>query len=493
MQCNYHFLVKVVSELKPKLLGLALTECFSQERDQLVLRFENDSGELSIKAHVSREFSCLAFYDNQSRKGRNSVDLFSDALNHEVVDVLVLPYSRGVVIHLDSDYVILLKLFGAFSNVVLLRSNQVVGIFNNNIKTDFELDLGTMQGALENLPKDPLYWRTIIKELRCELENIKDLDDRLLFMNTLSSNDVVVVSHKHSGPVLSLLPLKGDCYLSALEASTVYLHKYLRWRDVFRLKHQQVALLKRELKKTKGYVLKNQKALDSLLNQVSHKEKADVIMANLHAIPHGVCEVELLNFYTGKMIHIALKPELSAQQQAQKLYRKYKNANIQFETLEKNIEAALKNIVSIENEIEEVESEDDLKVLKKRLKSERKEKDEVPFKVYEKQGFKILVGRNSKNNDLLTLKYATKQDCWLHAKDVSGSHVVIKDQPGKNLPESVKLFAASLAAANSKRSGDTMVPVTLTRKKFVRKPKGYPPGAVKVEREEVVLIEPFVK
>ena len=72
------------------------------------------------------------------------------------------------------------------------------------------------------------------------------------------------------------------------------------------------------------------------------------------------------------------------------------------------------------------------------------------FKIYSFNGYTILVGRNSKNNDELT-KSAHKEDLWLHAKDVSGSHVVIKSKSGDNIPKSVIEYAASIAAFSASR------------------------------------------
>jgi len=100
------------------------------------------------------------------------------------------------------------------------------------------------------------------------------------------------------------------------------------------------------------------------------------------------------------------------------------------------------------------------------------------------------VGRNAEANDELTLKLAYKEDFWLHAKDVAGSHVIIKHQSGKNFPKDVIERAAQLAAYNSKRKTDSLCPVIVTPKKFVRKRKGDPAGAVVVEREQVILVEP---
>jgi predicted ribosome quality control (RQC) complex YloA/Tae2 family protein len=90
----------------------------------------------------------------------------------------------------------------------------------------------------------------------------------------------------------------------------------------------------------------------------------------------------------------------------------------------------------------------------------------------------------------LTQKYSFKDDLWLHAKDVAGSHVLIKYQSGKNFPKEVIERAAQLAAWNSKRKNENLCPVAFTFKKFVRKRKGDPAGTVVVEREEVILVEP---
>ena len=104
------------------------------------------------------------------------------------------------------------------------------------------------------------------------------------------------------------------------------------------------------------------------------------------------------------------------------------------------------------------------------------------------QGYRILVGKNSKNNDKLSFQVAKKDDIWLHAKDVAGSHVIIQNPTGKEMPAPVLEFAAKLAAKNSKRKSEALVPVSWTWKKYVRKPKGFVAGAVLVDRETVLLI-----
>ena len=114
----------------------------------------------------------------------------------------------------------------------------------------------------------------------------------------------------------------------------------------------------------------------------------------------------------------------------------------------------------------------------------------LPYHEFEFKGFKIWVGKNAISNDELTQKYSFKEDLWLHAKDVAGSHVLIKYRAAKPFPKDVIERAASLAAYYSKRKNESLCPVTVTPKKFVRKRKGDPVGAVVVEREEVLLVTP---
>jgi predicted ribosome quality control (RQC) complex YloA/Tae2 family protein len=143
--------------------------------------------------------------------------------------------------------------------------------------------------------------------------------------------------------------------------------------------------------------------------------------------------------------------------------------------------------------LEKTEVFKELETLKKKYgpKPKAAEVEEEKFKVYELMGFTILVGRNADNNDELTQRFAKKNDLWLHARDVSGSHVVIKHQAGKNFPKPVIEAAASLAAFYSKRKNESLCPVIYTEKKFVRKIKGSPAGKVKVEKENVMLVQPL--
>ena len=114
----------------------------------------------------------------------------------------------------------------------------------------------------------------------------------------------------------------------------------------------------------------------------------------------------------------------------------------------------------------------------------------TPFHRFVIDGFEVLVGKSAKQNDELLQKYTWKEDLWLHAKDVTGSHVILKYQSQRDFTKDIIEKVAELAAWYSKRKSDTLCPVIFTPRKYVRKRKGSPPGAVIVEREEVILVGP---
>ena len=104
----------------------------------------------------------------------------------------------------------------------------------------------------------------------------------------------------------------------------------------------------------------------------------------------------------------------------------------------------------------------------------------------------VLVGRNNKENDEITFRVAGPEDLWFHAQNVSGSHVILKSQGGKenNPPRQVLELTAGIAAFYSKSRHSGLVPVIYTRRKHVRKPRKAPPGTVICEREKTIFAEP---
>jgi len=132
-------------------------------------------------------------------------------------------------------------------------------------------------------------------------------------------------------------------------------------------------------------------------------------------------------------------------------------------------------------------------------KKDRKEKKTVqpkedrpapPLTVVSTDGLEIWVGRNNRQNDYLTLKLAAPHDYWFHTKEIPGSHVILRVQPGQQVPERAIHEAAALAAWYSRGRESASVPVDYVQRKHVRKPNGAKPGMVIYEQQKTLWVTP---
>jgi predicted ribosome quality control (RQC) complex YloA/Tae2 family protein len=206
--------------------------------------------------------------------------------------------------------------------------------------------------------------------------------------------------------------------------------------------------------------------------------------------------VDLLNFYTGEQIQVILKPKQKPQDLAASLYRKSKNRKLELDQLDKTLTAKAGVAESLQATIDQLLEVSDfrgLKAFRKTSKDElpqAKNEESSPFKVFEFEGFIIWVGKSAKDNDEMLRSFVHKDDLWLHARQVAGSHVVIRRKGMPVVPQQVLERAASLAAFYSKLKTDSLSPVIVTEAKYVRKVKGSAPGSVMVSKEKVILVAP---
>ena len=140
----------LASTLRQKLMYARLKQCFSQEKDELVLGFERQNGEeFWMKCCLGPQFSCLQFPDNFHRAGRNSVDLFSDVLLAEVQEVEMYENERAFSLHFLGDFVLLFKMYGNRANIILFRDGEFQSLFQSRLKKDAEISLANIHRPLD--------------------------------------------------------------------------------------------------------------------------------------------------------------------------------------------------------------------------------------------------------------------------------------------------------------------------------------------------------
>lgn len=508
MQTNYYFLRQLSKRLATELSGLVLAECFSQEKDELVLGFCTDGRQWKkqrqfyIKAILHTDFACLTFPDEFRRAGKNSVDLFKEIINLPVIGTRQFLNERAFAIQFEQNYTLLFKMYGNRSNIVLFLENEVIDLLHNKLVTDNNLNLTTLDRPIDQSKEvfQENGWSKTFPTIKTSQIPEGNSWETVQKMLTEFDNPVYYLKIVDFSPVFSLLKNGGEVqktFDDPLVAANEFYYAHTRINIVDKEKGQIIKGLQKRKTKNLNYIETCYKKLQAIEGDARNEEIANIIMANLHQIPERTEVITLDDFYRDKPLKIRLKPDLSPQKNAEGYYRKSKNEKIEIQKLTENIESKEEDIAEIEKHLSQLEPLITVRELRKYLKANQlveSEKTQLTvqdlFKYFKFQGWEILVGKNAKNNDLLTQRYARKEDLWLHARDVSGSHVVIRRQAGKKFPNAVIERAAGLAAYYSKRKNDTLCPVIVTPRKFVRKTRDLAEGQVIVEKEDVIMIEP---
>jgi predicted ribosome quality control (RQC) complex YloA/Tae2 family protein len=517
MHTNYYFLRQLAPALTAQLHGCRVASCFSQEKDELVLGLLSETGhEFWLKAQLGAAFPALALPETFHRARQNSVDLLPELLGRTVARVEAWPQDRVLQLTFEQNAATLVfKLYGPRPNAIFRSApGAPAQLFHQRYAADADLaptastevptlisTTGKLPPALADLPArylreqrgyDPAPAETkqrLATELQAELASPAHY--YLLYLDGRTRLSLVPL-----GDILETLP--GTDPIGALRR---FVPLALARRALEAERRQLRQLLTRRADEASTSAHLASQRLHALAHEAGYRHRADLIMAHLHAIAPGASQLEVIDFYTNEPITLKLKPLEKPQRTAENLYRKAKNQQIEERQLQARItsrEAEALQALELLEELDAQPSLNELRGLRAWRKlhtldpnpASAKASTELPFRVFEDHGFTILVGRNAQNNDLLTQKYAHKDDLWLHAKDVSGSHVVIRHRAGQPVPEPVVEHAAQLAGWYSRRQHDSLCPVTVTPKKFVRKPKGALPGQVLVERERVVLVVP---
>lgn len=234
-----------------------------------------------------------------------------------------------------------------------------------------------------------------------------------------------------------------------------------------------------------------------------YKIKGELLTANLYRVQYGDTEITVDNYYDPACapMTIALDPTLSPSKNAQKYYTRYNKAKTSEEQAliqQKKTQKELDYLESVADEIVRAESPAEIAEIKEelrdtgylsreRLSKQKKNAPSAPLQ-FEIEGYCVFVGRNNRQNDLLTLKMSRSGDIWLHTKNIPGSHVIIRKKDGEEIPDSVIVKAASLASKHSKAKDAPKTAVDYTQVKNVKKPSGAKPGMVIYDHYNTVYV-----
>ena len=249
-----------------------------------------------------------------------------------------------------------------------------------------------------------------------------------------------------------------------------------------------------------------EKELQETYDRERLRQLGDIVTANIHRIVKGSVTLEAEDFYDEEMkvISIPISPILSPQQNAAKFYKDYSRMKNAEKELTRQIAIGQEELTYLKSVLEELNragSEQELEEIRQELQSggylraesgkkRMKQAKSAPMRFESTDGFPIYVGRNNRQNDELTFKMARKDDIWLHAQKVHGSHVIIACA-GRPVPDDTVTQAAQLAAYYAESIGGQNIPVDVTPVKQVKKTPAGKPGMVIYHTYRTVIVNPY--
>jgi len=312
--------------------------------------------------------------------------------------------------------------------------------------------------------------------------------------------------HLSQGPRFLILPCQKD---GASPVDTGDINAVLARADGlvrrYMPMHERVKALRRSLKtrlkKAKRKLLMVGREAAEADKHATYRLYGEILKAHLGTLTPGMGEVVLPDF-SGENHTISLNPALSPVENMAFYFNLAKKMARSQETRRQNVAAAGRELAEIQeayDSVQAITTIDALECFYQELGPERPDKDKKKrgpkaksFRLFvTPKGYRIMVANSAKANDELTFHIATPSDIWLHAQNIHGSHVVIRN-PYRNreVPQDVLLRAAILAARFSKAKHSSLVPVDYTEKRYVRKPRNSPRGFVTYTHHKTLMVDP---
>jgi len=527
---NYFILNKLVTELNRELQGYKITRAFSFEKEKMTFILSNDSDESTLEISVNPGFPFLILKRKISIPKRNLVDFFNALLPLNIISVEIADNDRIIRIQTDKSS-LYFAIRGKFTNMYLIYGDSEIESFKKSdekIKENFRQEVLKCRfiSGFNNLKiedesidqysirkKYPVIGKDIINEANLRLENAGNLSKDILngIIREIKENKPALFIDEDTGDVnlgiesFNVFPFtRKKIFDRLIDAYNNFLIEKFSRESIFDKKKIIEKHLERELNKISGKLNDVRAHLLRTSREEEYKKKADILLININKLSKGREKIELPDLYDENVsVTIKLDPKLSSKQNVDLYFEKARNEKIKIEKMkalfsELNIKFSELSKIKAEylNAESAVNIDSIMKELKIKQEVQKKSEEDIKskFRHYIIDGkYNVYVGKDSKSNDLLTMKFARQNDYWFHARSVSGSHVVLKNEyPKEGIPKNILKSAASIAAYHSKAKTSGMVPVSYTQKKYVTKKKGMDPGKVALLREDVLIVKPEI-
>ena len=539
----------IVKELNKHIIGCKVNKIFEPTPNDIILDLYGNGSKYNLLICTNKNFSRINLTKYNKPNPVNAPNfcmLLRKHLNSsKILNINSFDLERIIEITFETynevnDKVIkklIIEIMGQFSNVILVNENGTIHDSLKHVVTKtreilpirpYEFPKNTKQSFLEfnsfeefikifnnssekNLDKffssnfigiSMPFIQNICNYLNIDINTTKKNELEKIYLHI--KNIIQNIDNLH---INCFEGLKNDYYINISDNSGTDINNFiddyyynLEQNDLFI--NYRNSLLKNILSILAKYNkrLENiEKKIKDCENMEQYKLYGELLTANLYKIKKDTPkEITVTNYYNNQEITIPLDSSISPSQNVERYYKKYNKCKNALLVVQIQKKETLDDLEYIDGLIEYIKNCNDFDKIKKigeefygdsnnsnEGKHDKKNSKSSPKK-YIINGFTVYVGKNNKQNDLLT-KSANKEDMWFHTQKIHGSHVILKTE-GKQVDFDTILKCAKLAAQNSKAKNSSNVPVDYTFVKYVRKPSGSKPGLAVYTNYKTVFV-----
>lgn len=549
MQLHYFTLMRQVAYFREKLTGGVIIASYTQRKNEQVMELRTPGGKvLQLQLSADSVFPFILLLQ-PGKRARNSTDVLPILQDKVIESINLLENDRVISFAFTGTKLrFLVQLFRNQSNFFVVdESKKIVAAFKKEKKFRgvlFELKKKKLLNPLnvtvedflhllEQKPEAPLEFflkqnylylsPVLIREIsyRSGIDNQKStgrISDKQL-LHFYREMKIVLQNCGQDSPRIyfdsefpKLFVLTEFQSLSHLRMETFEETNSALTRFIF--SRRKILRIEGKLTRISAALKEKLSQIDQLINHLKNlpgeeekkrknREIGELLLSQKHLLKPNQEEVLLTNYFDAeqKQMKVRLNPKLSIPENAEMFFRRAKESSQR----EKELRSRLKDLGERKEQLERILTklngeikENQLNKIENQLNKifvlqpVHRELEEIsrPYKKFQQGGWEIWVGKNAKANDEMTFRFAHKEDFWLHAQGVSGSHVIVRNpQRFPGLAKEVMEFSGELAVRFSKAKHSKYAPVIITKVKYVRKPRGSAAGAVIVEREKTFFVE----
>ena len=543
---NYYTLRALVHEWRPDLHGTTVRDIYSQTKNELTVVLGGAEQDWMVRGSVQRPFLYLFRRPGYHKARRNVATLFEDARGGTVRGVSIAERDRLVSIELAGGGRILWQLFGARANAfhvapdgtivaAFQRHDALTGTeapepypapmpetfaeFEDRWRTNRSKTRQAVQSAVSlfgaDLARETLHRAGVTTDAPegCSKEERRALFEASMALREALQDPAPVLYGAGQFPdAFSLIPLRHreDAPAERFDTVDAAVADFVRRRLAEQHFHRLYDPLEEALESAAAHERRSAERMVEELQSESRAGRYErwghLLMARQDQVPDGAEEVEVPDlFEEGAPVTIPLDPAQSPVENAERYYDRARSTRRSREEAEGRLDDTIERAERAEALLQALRQIDTLDGIKA-FRDEREDAlapfverpdadvDTFPFRRFDLGGgFEVWVGKNARQNHELTFHASQPYDFWLHARGVPGAHTVLHRPNRDAEPGQRRLYtAAAIAAHYSKSKGSDVAPVMVTERKYVTSPKGADPGVVRVQREEVLMVEPGV-